>query len=135
LKLGMQPLACVGETLAERETSRTEAVVLRQIEAIASKVSDWSRVVLAYEPVWAIGTGNNATPEDAAQVHALIRFGLSCKGVQERVRILYGGSVNAGNVRELLARNEIDGVLVGGASLDADGWTSIVTCVDDVAVG
>ena len=129
LGAGLKPLLCVGETLAERESGRTEQVVLRQIEIVADKVkgTDWSRVVVAYEPVWAIGTGRNATPEDAAQVHALIRFGLSQHGVQERVQILYGGSVNKGNTLALLAREEIDGVLVGGASLDADGWAELVS--------
>ena len=130
LKLGLQPLVCVGETLAERESGRTESVILRQVETVAARVTDWANIVLAYEPVWAIGTGNNATPEDAAQVHALIRFGLSQRGVQERVRILYGGSVNAANVAALLARKEIDGVLVGGASLDADSWANLIGSLD-----
>jgi triosephosphate isomerase len=83
-------------------------------------------MVLAYEPVWAIGTGRNATPDDAAQVHELIRFAVSRRGVPGRIPILYGGSVNAGNVLALLARPELDGVLVGGASLDADGWAEVV---------
>jgi triosephosphate isomerase len=82
--------------------------------------------VLAYEPVWAIGTGRNATPDDAAQVHELIRFELSRRGVTNRVTILYGGSVNQGNVLSLLARPEVDGVLVGGASLDPDAWAELV---------
>ena len=82
--------------------------------------------MLAYEPVWAIGTGRNATPDDAAQVHELIRFELGRRGVTGRVPILYGGSVNAGNVLALLARPELDGVLVGGASLDPDGWAELV---------
>ncbi len=128
LKAGLNPLVCVGETLAEREGGRTEQVVARQVAAFHERVGadQWTRVVLAYEPVWAIGTGKNATPDDAAQVHELIRFELSRRGVAERVRILYGGSVNKGNVISLLARPEIDGVLVGGASLDADGWAELV---------
>jgi triosephosphate isomerase (TIM) len=128
LKAGMIPLVCVGETLAEREGGRTEQVVARQVNALHDRIgpSDWSRVVLAYEPVWAIGTGRNATPDDAAQVHELIRFELSRRGVSGRVTILYGGSVNQGNVLALLARPEIDGVLVGGASLDPDGWAELV---------
>ncbi|HUQ16009.1 MAG TPA: triose-phosphate isomerase, partial [Gemmatimonadales bacterium] len=87
---------------------------------------DWERVVLAYEPVWAIGTGKNATPDDAAQVHGLIRFELGRRGVTSSVPILYGGSVNKGNVLVLLAREEVDGVLVGGASLEPDGWAELV---------
>jgi triosephosphate isomerase len=128
LKAGLQPLACLGETLAEREGGRTEHVILRQLEPLLDKVppADWARLVLAYEPVWAIGTGRNATPDDAAQVHELIRFTVGRRGVPGRVPILYGGSVNAGNVLALLARPELDGVLVGGASLDADGWAELV---------
>jgi triosephosphate isomerase (TIM) len=128
LKAGMMPLVCVGETLAEREGGRTEQVVTRQVAALQDRISSehWSRVVLAYEPVWAIGTGRNATPDDAAQVHELIRFELGRRGVPGRVTILYGGSVNQGNVLSLLARPELDGVLVGGASLEPDGWAELV---------
>jgi triosephosphate isomerase len=128
IKAGLTPLVCVGETLAERESGRTEQVVTRQVGALLQRIgsSDWERVVLAYEPVWAIGTGRNATPDDAAQVHGLIRFELGRRGVAGRVPILYGGSVNLGNVLELLARVELDGVLVGGASLDPDGWAELV---------
>jgi triosephosphate isomerase len=128
LKAGITPLVCVGETLAERETGRTEQVIVRQVDAVLERVlvSDWSRVVVAYEPVWAIGTGRNATPDDAAQVHELIRFELGRQGVTRRVPILYGGSVNPSNVLSLLAREELDGVLVGGASLDPDGWAELV---------
>jgi triosephosphate isomerase len=128
LKAGMLPLVCVGETLAERESGRTESVILRQLEPLLDKLSpeDWGRLVLAYEPVWAIGTGRNATPDDAAQVHELIRFTVARHGVTGRLPVLYGGSVNAANVLGLLARPELDGVLVGGASLDADGWAELV---------
>jgi triosephosphate isomerase len=128
LKAGLLPLVCVGETLAEREGGRTEQVVTRQITALHERIAheDWGKVVLAYEPVWAIGTGRNATPDDAAQVHELIRFELSRRSVPGRVTILYGGSVNQGNVLSLLARPELDGVLVGGASLDPDGWAELV---------
>ena len=128
LKAGVTPLVCVGETLAEREAGRTENVIVRQVDAIVERVPEgqWHRVVIAYEPVWAIGTGKNATPDDAAQVHQLIRFELSRRGVEQRVPILYGGSVNQGNVLGLLAREELDGVLVGGASLEADGWAELV---------
>ncbi len=128
LKAGVTPLVCVGETLAERDGGRTEQVIVRQLGPVieALQPTDWKRLVLAYEPVWAIGTGKNATPDDAAQVHELIRLELARHGVTGRVPILYGGSVNAGNVLSLLARPQLDGVLVGGASLDADGWAELV---------
>jgi triosephosphate isomerase (TIM) len=128
LAAGLTPLVCVGETSAERESGRTESVIQRQVEAVLARVapSDWARVVLAYEPVWAIGTGKNATPDDAAQVHELIRFQLAQRGVTIRVPILYGGSVSPANVLSLLARPELAGVLVGGASLDPDRWAELV---------
>jgi triosephosphate isomerase len=128
LKAGLIPLVCVGETLAEREGGRTEHVIMRQLEPLLDKIppDEWGPLVLAYEPVWAIGTGKNATPDDAAQVHELIRFTVTRRNVPGRLPILYGGSVNAGNVLALLARPELDGVLVGGASLDADGWAELV---------
>jgi triosephosphate isomerase (TIM) len=122
------PLVCVGETLPERDGGRTEQVILRQIGTVlqALEPADWERVVLAYEPVWAIGTGKNATPDDAAQIHELIRMELSRNSVKVRVPILYGGSVNPGNVAFLLTRPQIDGVLVGGASLEAAGWADLI---------
>jgi triosephosphate isomerase len=128
LRAGLRPLVCVGETLGERDAGRTEHVVVRQVDAVVERVAaeDWERVVVAYEPVWAIGTGKNATPDDAAQVHQLIRFELGRRGIERHVPILYGGSVNQGNVLALLARRELDGVLVGGASLDPDGWAELV---------
>jgi triosephosphate isomerase len=128
LNAGLTPLVCVGETLAEREGGRTEAVILRQLAPLLERVAadDWGRLVVAYEPVWAIGTGRTATPDDAAQVHELIRFTIARRGVPARIRILYGGSVNPGNVPALLARPELDGVLVGGASVDPDGWAELV---------
>jgi triosephosphate isomerase len=128
LASGLTPFLCVGEKLGEREGGRTEAVVLRQLRAGLEGVApaDLARLVVAYEPVWAIGTGRNATPEDAARVHAVIRADLGRMGVSARVPVLYGGSVNTGNALTLLAQPEIDGVLVGGASLDPDGWTEIV---------
>jgi triosephosphate isomerase len=128
LAAGITPLVCVGETLAERDGGRTEQVIVRQLGALLAVLepADWGRLVLAYEPVWAIGTGKNATPDDAAQVHELIRMELGRNSVRGRVPILYGGSVNAGNVASLLTRPQLDGVLVGGASLDAAGWADLV---------
>ena len=128
LGAGLTAFLCVGETLEQREDGQTEAVVLRQLRAGVRGVdtADLDRVVIAYEPVWAIGTGRNATPEDAAAVHAVIRNELTVLGMGNGSRILYGGSVNARNALALLSRPEIDGVLVGGASLDPDGWAEIV---------
>jgi triosephosphate isomerase (TIM) len=128
LAAGITPMVCVGETLAERDGGRTEQVIVRQLGALLAILDpvEWSRVVLAYEPVWAIGTGKNATPDDAAQIHELIRMDLGRNGVSGRVPILYGGSVNAENVALLLTRPQIDGVLVGGASLDAAGWAALI---------
>jgi len=129
LAAGLTPLLCVGETLAEREAGRTEAAVQRQLDPVVALVTDpteRSKVYLAYEPVWAIGTGKNATPGDAAQVHRFIRGYLGRKEWPGRVSVLYGGSVNAGNALALLAEPDLDGVLVGGASLAPDGWAEIV---------
>src|SRR5918993_3774210 len=128
LGAGITPLVCVGETLAERDGGRTEQVIVRQIGAVlqALEVEAWREVVLAYEPVWAIGTGKNATPDDAAQIHELIRMELGRNGVSFPVPILYGGSVNAGNVASLLTQPQLDGVLVGGASLDPAGWADVI---------
>jgi triosephosphate isomerase (TIM) len=128
LAAGITPLVCVGETLAERDGGRTEPVIVRQLGTVIQSLesADWPRVVLAYEPVWAIGTGKNATPDDAAQIHELIRMELGRNHVGVRVPILYGGSVNLGNVDALLSRPQLDGVLVGGASLDPTGWAEVV---------
>jgi triosephosphate isomerase len=128
LAAGITPLVCVGETLAERDGGRTEHVIVRQLGALLASLepADWAKLVLAYEPVWAIGTGKNATPDDAAQIHELIRMELGRNNVSGRIPILYGGSVNAGNVASLLSRPQLDGVLVGGASLDAVGWADLV---------
>jgi triosephosphate isomerase len=122
---GLTPFLCVGEKLEQREAGQTTAVVLGQLDRATNGLSsdELSRLVVAYEPVWAIGTGRNATPDDAAEVHAAIRDALGTPAVP----ILYGGSVNKGNVADLLGRPEIDGVLVGGASLDAAGWAEVVT--------
>lgn len=127
----LTPMLCVGETLAEREAGRTAEVVERQLSAGLAELDDYQvgGIMLAYEPVWAIGTGRTATPEDASEIHAVLRQALVSR-VGERaaagIPILYGGSVNRGNASQLLAAPDVDGLLVGGASLDADSWASIV---------
>lgn len=128
LAAGLTPMLCVGEKLAEREAGETEAVVLRQLRAGLEGVvaADLGKVLIAYEPVWAIGTGRNATPQDAREVHQAIRRELVRLGAPPGVPVLYGGSVNLGNAASLLAEPEIEGVLVGGASLEPEGWAKLV---------
>jgi len=123
------PILCVGETLAERQSGRTAAVVTRQVQAVTAEAGfeAFARAVIAYEPVWAIGTGHTATPDQAQDVHALIR-GLVAAGdatIAAELKILYGGSVKGANARELFAKDDIDGGLVGGASLDAADFLKI----------
>lgn len=127
LAAGLLPMLCVGETLAERDAGHTVAVVIRQLAAALGGTEGvpLSRVVIAYEPVWAIGTGRNATPADASAVHREIRAWLVARG-DAQPKVLYGGSVNLKNVAELLAEPQLDGVLVGGASLDPEGWAQLV---------
>jgi triosephosphate isomerase len=125
---GLRPVLCVGETLEERERGDTLAVVRRQTAVLAGLAPDaLARVAIAYEPVWAIGTGRNASPSDAAEVHAAIRGHLAeLAAPADRMPILYGGSVKPGNAAALVGEAEIDGVLVGGASIDPASWQAIV---------
>jgi triosephosphate isomerase len=130
---GLLPVLCVGETLDERERGMTLPVVRRQLDVLRGlDTAALARLVVAYEPVWAIGTGRNATPRDAAEVHAAIREHLAGLGAPaDRLQILYGGSVKPENAAELVAEAEIDGVLVGGASLDPASWLAIVRAGGD----
>ncbi len=125
---GVTPIVCVGETLAERESGRTEEVVKRQLAAVIHTNGHCiSEIVVAYEPVWAIGTGKTASPEQAQQVHSVLRAQLRAATEHaERVHILYGGSMNAANAAQLLSQPDIDGGLVGGASLKAADFLSII---------
>ncbi|KAJ3668965.1 hypothetical protein LUZ60_010915 [Juncus effusus] len=120
LSRGLKVIACVGETLEQRESGSTMQIVASQTKAIAEKIDNWGNVVLAYEPVWAIGTGKVATPAQAQEVHVGLREWIS-KNVSDDVasstRIIYGGSVNGGNCKELASQPDVDGFLVGGASL------------------
>ena len=125
LKAAITPIACVGETLAERERGVTESVVLRQLDAvIAAVASEATRLVVAYEPVWAIGTGRTASPAEAQAVHATLRARLADAGAAD-VPLLYGGSVKADNAAALFAMADIDGGLIGGASLKATEFLAI----------
>jgi triosephosphate isomerase len=129
LEAGLEPVLCVGETLAEREQDRTEAVVERQLDAVfeGSGVEGFRQAIVAYEPVWAIGTGRTATPDQAQAVHAFIRDKFNARDgiIAGQLRILYGGSVNGSNAADLFAREDIDGGLVGGASLKAEDFLAI----------
>jgi triosephosphate isomerase len=131
LAAGLVPIVCVGERLAEREAEQTAAVIRRQFEGSLADVppDDFARLVIAYEPVWAIGTGRTATPEQAEEVHGDLRKVIGARynaEVAATVRIQYGGSVNAQNAAQLLAQPNVDGALVGGASLKADDFLAIV---------
>jgi triosephosphate isomerase len=131
LAAGLTPILCVGETLVEYETQQTEAILDRQFRGSAAALTgvEFSRIIVAYEPVWAIGTGRTATPEIAAGAHRFLRALAAELFTPERaaaLRILYGGSVKPDNIKGLMAQVEIDGALVGGASLDARQFASIV---------
>lgn len=128
LAAGITPIVCIGETLAEREAGHTEEVVKRQLAAVIHTNGHCiSEIVVAYEPVWAIGTGKTASPEEAQAVHAVLRAQLKAATDQfARVKILYGGSMNAANAASLLAQPDIDGGLIGGASLKAPDFLTII---------
>jgi triosephosphate isomerase len=132
LAAGITPIVCVGETLEEREAGRTEEVVKRQLAAVIHANGHCiSEIVVAYEPVWAIGTGKTASPEEAQQVHAVLRAQLRAATAQaERVLILYGGSMNAANAAQLLSQQDIDGGLVGGASLKPTDFLTIIAAAN-----
>ncbi|OOG42786.1 triose-phosphate isomerase [Polaromonas sp. A23] len=128
LAAGITPIVCVGETLAEREAGQTENIVKRQLAAVIHTNGHCiSEIVVAYEPVWAIGTGKTATPEEAQAVHAVLRAQLkAATDHADRVKILYGGSMNAANAASLLGQPDIDGGLIGGASLKANDFLTII---------
>lgn len=131
LQHGLQPILCIGETLSEREAGRTFAVATRQLQEGLQEIGlpAAEQVVVAYEPVWAIGTGMTASPEQAAEVHVFIRGVMSSiygTDFGRRIPVIYGGSVNPANIKALMAQREINGVLVGGASLEAESFSRIV---------
>ena len=130
LEQGLLVMLCVGETLAEREAGRAEAVVLEQLNASLAGLTgeQWKQVSIAYEPVWAIGTGKNATPEDAQNMHATIRKRVAelNAAIAPSLRILYGGSVKPDNIGAIMAKPDVDGALVGGASLKADSFADLI---------
>jgi triosephosphate isomerase len=128
MRNGLTPVLCVGETREQRESGQAEAVVASQLRGALVDMTDLSGVVVAYEPVWAIGTGLTASPEEAQEMHAHIREVLGSLDGEHAgsVRLLYGGSVKADNAAALFAQPDIDGALVGGASLDAEAFAAIV---------
>jgi len=133
LEAGLVPILCVGESLEEREAGETEAVIARQLDAVLenSGIAGFANAVLAYEPVWAIGTGKTASPDQAQEIHAFIRDKLTALDgiIAGQLRILYGGSVKGSNAAELFAQTDIDGGLIGGASLTAEDFLAIYNAV------
>lgn len=129
LAAGLTPIVCVGETLAEREAGEAETVIAKQLDAVSQVIgaAGWSRAVIAYEPVWAIGTGKTATPEQAQEIHAFIRQHLAKLDVNmaNAMTILYGGSVKPDNAASIFSQPDVDGGLIGGASLNSDDFAKI----------
>lgn len=137
LKDGLKVIVCVGEKLEERKSGNHETVVKRQVEAVIKQVdkSEADNFVIAYEPVWAIGTGETASPEQAQDMHAFIRGLLTDvwgEEEAEKIRILYGGSMKPANAEELLSQNDVDGGLIGGASLKADSFSEIIDIAESI---
>merc|ERR1712147_107986 len=133
LETGLNVIACIGETLEQRESGKMFDVLGAQMAAIAAKIDDWSKVVLAYEPVWAIGTGVVATPDQAQEVHAYLRKWFAenvSADVSKTTRVIYGGSVNAENCEELATKEDVDGFLVGGASLKGPDFITIANAFE-----
>jgi triosephosphate isomerase len=131
LDAGLTPIVCVGERLEQRESGQTEGVLMEQFQKGIGPLTagQFARIVIAYEPVWAIGTGKTATPDIAAEAHRVLRAQVRARyghAAGDDIRILYGGSVKPDNARSLMAQPDIDGVLVGGASLDANSFAGIV---------
>jgi len=131
LGAGLTPILCVGETKQQHETGQTLDVVTKQLQAVVNLagIESFARVVIAYEPVWAIGTGLTATPEQAQEVHAFIR-GFLTEEVTEKTRIIYGGSIKANNAADLFKQADIDGGLVGGASLQVEDFIAVCNSID-----
>ena len=126
---GIQPIVCIGETLEQREEGITENVILKQLESAFSEIELNSKIFIAYEPIWAIGTGKTATPQQAQEIHSLIRDWISkkySKNVSNDIHILYGGSVKPENIKDLLSQKDIDGGLIGGASLSLDKYIEML---------
>jgi len=136
LELGLTPILCVGESLEEREAGTTENVVERQLSSIIeyNGIAVFANAVIAYEPVWAIGTGKTATPHQAQEVHAFIRqlINVQNASIAAKIQILYGGSMKSANAAELLAQDDIDGGLIGGASLNSDDFIAICSAATKV---
>ncbi len=133
-KNNLVPILCVGETLQEREDGHTEVIIAKQLDAILNRfgIQGFLNTVIAYEPVWAIGTGQTATPDQAQEVHEFIRNKLDAlnKGIAANIRILYGGSMKPNNAKQLLKQNDIDGGLIGGASLNAEDFIAIAVAAN-----